>query len=49
MTTEDGTNGLAGSFADDTVLVSRDEVKEMANAWMFLEGDSLVVYLTIDN
>ena len=31
MTTEDETNGLAGSFVDDLVLLSRDKLEEMAN------------------
>ena len=42
-------NSLAGSFVDDPVLLSRDKLEEMANAWMFVEDDPLVVDLAIDN
>ena len=49
MTTEDETNGLAGSFVDDTVLLSRDKLEKMANAWMFVDDDTLVVDSTINS
>ena len=49
MTTEDGTNGLAGLFADDVVLLSRDKLEEMPNACIFAEDNLLVLDLTIDN
>ena len=48
MTVEDGTNTLAGSFTDDPVPLSRDDLEEMANACMFVKDHPLVVDLTTD-
>ena len=49
MPVEDRTNDLAGSFTDDPVLLSRDELEEMTDAWMLVEDNPLVVDSTIDN
>ena len=49
MTAEDGTNGLAWLFVDDPDPLSRDKFGKMANTWMFMDVDPLVVDSTIDN
>ena len=42
------TNGLAQSFADDPVPLSRVELEEMATAWVFVEDDPVIIDSTID-
>ena len=44
----DGSHGLAKSFADDPVPLSRAELEEMATAWVFVEEDPLVIDQTVD-
>ena len=45
---EDVTSGLAGSFTDDPVPLSREELQEMANALVFVEDDPVVNDTAID-
>ena len=49
MMIEDGTNSLVGMFVDDPVPLSIDNLEGMANSWVFVKEDSLVVNSIIDN
>ena len=44
----DVSHGLAQSFADNPVPLSRAELEEMATAWVFVEDDPLVMDQTVD-
>ena len=48
-TAEDETSALAGSFADDPVPLSSEKLEEMANTWMFIEDDPVMVNSMIDD